>query len=162
MTSRLAAVRQVDRTPGRFFQSGSPALGWALGGAVGVKLARPAAPVVALVGDGSFNFGIPTAALWSARRMGAPFVTVILNNHSYYASKRPVQSLYPDGAAAGADDFPEADLSPEPDYALLARACGGDGRVVETPGDAGDALRWALGRAAEGVCVVLDVRLPRP
>jgi acetolactate synthase I/II/III large subunit len=162
VTSRLAAVRQIDRAPGRFFQTGSPALGWALGAAIGVKLARPAAPVLALVGDGSFNFGVPTAALWSARRMQAPFVTLILNNHSYYASKRPVQTLYPEGAAALADDFPEADLSPELDYVTLARACGGDGRVVSAPDEVGEALRWAFGLAADGCCVVLDVRLPRP
>ena len=162
VTGRLAAVRQIDRAPGRFFQTGSPALGWALGAAVGVKLARPAAPVVALVGDGSFNFGVPTAALWSARRMRAPFVTVILNNHSYYASKRPVQTLYPEGAAALGDDFPEADLTPELDYVTLARACGGDGRVVESPAEVGEALRWGLRLASDGCSVVLDVRLPRP
>jgi acetolactate synthase-1/2/3 large subunit len=153
-------VRQLDRAPGRHFSSGAPALGWAVGAAVGAKLARPDAPVVAVCGDGAFNFGVPTAALWSARREGAPFVTVILNNHSYHASRRPVERLYPGGASARRQDFPETDLTPETDYALLAQACGGVGRVVEWPGDAGDALAWALEQAAAGCSAVLDVRLP--
>jgi acetolactate synthase I/II/III large subunit len=161
VTNRPAVVRQVGRAPGRQFSSGSPALGFAIGGAIGVKLARPEAPVVAVCGDGSFNFGVPTAALWTARRVGAPFVTVVLNNHAYHASKRPVLSLYPDGAAAAAQDFPETELTPETDYALLARACGAEGRAVDAPGDIGDAVRWALAEAAHGRCVVLDARLPQ-
>ncbi|MBV8789056.1 MAG: thiamine pyrophosphate-requiring protein, partial [Mycobacterium sp.] len=86
VTNRPAVARQVLRAPGHFFDTGAPALGWALGGAFGVKLARPETPVVAICGDGSFNFGVPSAALWSAHRHGAPFVTVVLNNQSYLAS----------------------------------------------------------------------------
>ena len=162
VTNRPAVARQVCRGPGCYFQTGAPALGWAVGAAIGIKLAKPAQPVVAVCGDGSFNFGVPNAALWTAHRAGAPFVTVILNNRSYYASKRPVLRLYPKGAAAAADDFPETELSPAIDYVLLARACGGDGRVVEAPRDLGDALTWALGEADHGRCTVLDARLPRP
>jgi acetolactate synthase-1/2/3 large subunit len=162
VTSRAALHRQLRRAPGHYFQTGSPALGWAIGGAIGIKLARREAPVVAVCGDGSFNFGVPTAAMWAAHRVGAPFVAVVLNNHSYYASKRPVQSLYPDGAAVSGGDFPETELTPETDYALLARACGGEGRAVDAPADLPEALRWALAEASHGRCVVIDARLPRP
>jgi acetolactate synthase I/II/III large subunit len=162
VTSRGALARQLSRPPGHYFQTGSPALGWAMGGAIGIGLARREAPVVVVCGDGSFNFGVPTAALWSAHRVRAPFATVILNNRSYYASKRPVQTLYPDGAAAAGDDFPETALAPDPDYARLAEACGGAGRAVEGPGDLGDAVRWALAEVRHGRCAVLDARLPRP
>jgi acetolactate synthase I/II/III large subunit len=139
-----------------------PALGWALGGALGVKLARPEAPVVAVCGDGSFNFSVPTAALWSAHRYYAPFLAVVLNNHSYYASKLPVMDLYPDGVSVRANDFPETQLTPNTDYAALAKACGGTGQTVETPQDMGEAIGWALGEADQGRCAVLDVRLPQP
>jgi len=162
VTSRAALHRQLHRAPGRYFQAGSPALGWAIGGAIGIKLARREAPVVAVCGDGAFNFGVPTAALWAAHRAGAPFVAVVLNNRSYYASKRPVQSLYPEGAAVAANDFPETELTPETDYALLARACGGEGRRVDAPADLPDALRWAVTESSHGRCVVIDARLPRP
>lgn len=161
VTNRPAVGRQVPRPPGQLFDTGAPALGWALGGAFGVKLARPGAPVVAICGDGSFNFGVPTAAMWSAHRYGAPYVTVVLNNQSYLASKLPVLNLYPDGVSVRDNDFPETQLTPVTDYAALAEACGGSGRVVHTPQDMGDCLRWALTEAGEGRCAVLDVRLPQ-
>lgn len=161
VTNRPAVARQVRRPPGQLFDTGAPALGWALGGAFGIKLARPHAPVVAICGDGSFNFGVPTAALWSAHRYGAPFVTVVLNNHSYLASKTPVTELYPQGISVRDNDFPETRLTPETDYAALARACGGSGRDVHTPAQMCEAIGWALGEAGQGRCAVLDVRLPQ-
>ncbi len=161
VTNRPAVARQVRRPPGQLFDTGAPALGWALGGAFGIKLARPHAPVVAICGDGSFNFGVPTAALWSAHRYGAPFVTVVLNNHSYLASKTPVTELYPQGISVRDNDFPETRLTPETDYAVLARACGGSGRDVHTPAQMREAIGWALDEAGQGRCAVLDVRLPQ-
>jgi acetolactate synthase-1/2/3 large subunit len=162
VTNRPAVGRQVRRQPGRLFDTRAPAPGWALGGTLGVKLARPDVPVVAVCGDGSFNFIVPTAALWSAHRYGAPFVTVVLNNHSYWASKLPVMELYPDGVSVQTNDFPETQLTPDTDYAALAKACGGTGRTVHTPQDMDDAVRWALAEADQGRCAVLDVRLPQP
>lgn len=162
VTNRAAVARQVRRAPGHLFDTGAPALGWALGGAFGVKLARPEAPVVAICGDGSFNFGVPTAALWSAHRHGAPFVTVVLNNRSYLASKLPVMGLYPDGVSVRENDFGETRLTPDTDYAALAKACGGSGRSVHTPAEMSDAVKWALAEAEQGRCAVLDVRLPEP
>lgn len=161
VTNRPAVGRQVRRQPGHFFDTGAPALGWALGGALGVKLARPRAPVVALCGDGSFNFSVPTAALWSAHRYGAAFVAVILNNHSYRASKLPVMRLYPNGISVREKDFAETQLGPDIDYAALAGACGGAGRAVDTPQHMEEAIRWALVEAGQGRCAVLDVRLPQ-
>ncbi|OBI06690.1 acetolactate synthase [Mycobacterium sp. E2462] len=162
VTNRPAVGRQVLRPPGRFFDTGAPALGWVLGGAFGVKLAASDAPVVAICGDGSFNFSVPTAALWSAHRYRAPFVTVVLNNHSYWASKRPVMDLYPDGISVRENDFAETQLAPDTDYAALAAACGGSGRVVPSADDMAEAVAWALAEADAGRCTVLDVRLPQP
>jgi acetolactate synthase-1/2/3 large subunit len=162
VTNRPALGRQVHRPPGQFFDTGAPALGWALGGAFGMKLARPDAPVVAICGDGSFNFGVPTAALWSAHRYAAPFVTAVLNNHSYLASRLPVMNLYPNGISVRENDFPETRLTPDTDYAALAKACGGSGRTVLTPQDTAEAVEWALAEADEGRCAVVDVRLPQP
>jgi acetolactate synthase-1/2/3 large subunit len=162
VTNRPAVARQVPRQPGCFFDTGAPALGWALGGALGMKLARPKVPVVAVCGDGSFNFSVPTAALWSAHRYGAPFVTVVLNNHSYWASKLPVIDLYPDGVSVRTNEFPETQLMPDTDYVALAKACGGTGQAVHAARDMTDAIRWALTEADKGSCALLDVRLPQP
>jgi len=160
VTARSALIRQIDREPGSFFDTGSPALGWAVGGAMGVKLARPDAPVFAVCGDGSFNFGVPTAAIWSAHRARAPFIAVILNNSSYRASRLPVQRLYPGGAGEAEGSFPETDLSPAPDYVALASAYGGGGRVVHTAAELPDAVEYCLAVEADQRCAVLDIRLP--
>src|SRR5207253_9136248 len=127
------------------FSTGAPALGAALGGALGVRLARPGAPVVVICCDGAFNFGIPTAAFFTAHRSGAPFLTVILNNGAYRASQYPVRNLYPNGAAVARNDFPETELAPAPDYVQLARACGGDGEVVSRPPEMAAAVERGLG-----------------
>lgn len=67
--------------PGSVLTSGGSALGWALGASVGAYLggkvkshqvegARPYELVVAIVGDGSFMFGVPSSAYWMARKYG--------------------------------------------------------------------------------------------
>ena len=56
---------------------GMAGLGWGLPMAIGAKIARPDAPVFALVGDGGF------AHVWSeletARRLGTHLVVAVLN-----------------------------------------------------------------------------------
>lgn len=160
VTNRPAVLRQVDREPGFYYATGSPALGWAVAGAMGVKLARPESPVVAVCGDGSFNFSVPTAAIWSAQRAGAPFTVVILNNRAYRASRLPVQRLYPGGAADAEGSFPETDLGPGPSYVDLARAYGGDGWVVRSADDLPEAVEHGLALQADGRCAVIDIQLP--
>src|SRR5438876_10661883 len=58
------------------------ALGWGVGAAIGVKLARPDNQVVCLQGDGGFLFG-QTEALWTMSRYDIPIIVVIFNNRSY-------------------------------------------------------------------------------
>jgi len=48
-------------TPGSYFSSGGAGLGWGINAAIGAKLARPQADVIALVGDGCFLFGVRAA-----------------------------------------------------------------------------------------------------
>lgn len=62
--------------PGAMITSGGSSLGWALGAAVGASLSRRAVGdgtsqpdlIVAIVGDGSFMFGVPSSVYWMARR----------------------------------------------------------------------------------------------
>jgi thiamine pyrophosphate-dependent acetolactate synthase large subunit-like protein len=63
--------------PGSLLTSGGSSLGWALGAAVGAHMGGEVAGaehgkgydlVVAIVGDGSFLFGVPSSAYWMARR----------------------------------------------------------------------------------------------
>ena len=88
VTNMASVTRQVERArPGTMFHSGGSSLGWALGASIGAKLASPDKVVAALVGDGSFIFGCPTAALWMSHAYNAPFLCVIFNNQRYNASR---------------------------------------------------------------------------
>ncbi|HEY0582698.1 MAG TPA: thiamine pyrophosphate-dependent enzyme, partial [Chloroflexota bacterium] len=139
--------------------AGAPGLGWALGAAVGVRLAAPDKTVVALVGDGSFVFGSPVAALWAAQQSAAPFLTVVLNNAGYNASKVPVLGLFPDGASRRANAFPGVRFPTPPDYAVLARSCHAYGERVDDPAELGPAIERALAAVRAGQAAVLDVVL---
>jgi acetolactate synthase-1/2/3 large subunit len=160
ITNATAAQRFIERDqPGSLLQQGAPGLGWALGAAIGAKLADPARVPVALVGDGSFVFGSPIAALWAAEQARTPFLTVIFNNAGYNASKVPVQQLFPAGASVRSDDFTGVRLGPPPDYALLAQSCRAFGERVDDPAELPAALRRALGAVECGQAAVLDVIL---
>jgi acetolactate synthase I/II/III large subunit len=157
-TSAEAIRRHLRRDkPGTLLGSGGPGLGWALGAAVGAKLAQPDRDVVALCGDGAFIFGSPIAALWAAHHMRTPCLTVIIDNRGYRASKEPVVSLFPDGVSVRTDEFPGVRFTNPPDYALLARACHAHGERVEDPDELPAALERALRAARGGTSAVVDV-----
>jgi acetolactate synthase-1/2/3 large subunit len=160
VTSNVVTWRYVGaREPGCWFGSGGSALGWGLGAALGVKLARPDRPVVALVGDGCFLFGAPVAALWAAQAQAAPILVVIFDNARYQATRRPLVGAYPDGASVRTGRFVGIDLVPTPRYDLIARSVGAEGERVEDPAELMAALRRALARVRGGQTAVVDVAL---
>src|SRR5439155_523026 len=72
--------------PGSYFGSPhSSGLGFGLGAALGVKLARPDATVIATVGDGAYFFGEPLSCLFVQRAHALPILTVIFNNQQWEA-----------------------------------------------------------------------------
>jgi acetolactate synthase-1/2/3 large subunit len=162
LTSSAAVWSHVDSTaPGTMFGSGGSSLGWGLGAALGHKLARPDRPVVLLVGDGSFVFGEPLAALWASRMHDAPILVVIFNNGAYNANKAPLRSAYPEGYSVQGEHFVGTDLLPAPRYDLLAAVVGAIGERVDDPGQLMPALRRALDSVRAGRSVIVDVILAR-
>jgi acetolactate synthase-1/2/3 large subunit len=157
--TNLPAVRRHIRRerPGSVVSPIGPGLGWPLGGAVGVKLAAPEKLVVSVMGDGSFMFGSPIAALYAAQTAKAPFLTVILNNCGYNASKSPVLSLFPNGASARENAFPGVRFQGPPDHAALARSCHAYGERVEDPAEVAPAIARAIAAVEQGQSAVLDV-----
>jgi acetolactate synthase-1/2/3 large subunit len=159
VTNASAVYEGLERTrPCTLTGAGAPGLGFALGGALGVKLARPGRRVITVTGDGSFLFGVPTSALMMAAEWGTPFLAVILNNKGYRASRLPVYGLFPDGASARRKTAVGTRFSWAPDYPALAAACHAHGERVERAEDLVPALRRALeavdaGRAAVVECV---------
>ena len=73
------------------------------------RLARnwhnPDSEVIALVGDGSFVFGIPSSAYWVARIYAASFLTVIANSGGCRSPSIQPDSFTAEGAAERVDHF---------------------------------------------------------
>ena len=71
-----------SRQPETFWMSnGLSGMSYGLSAAIGAKLARPDAPVMAVVGDGGFSMN--AQELETAERVGAPFITLVLEDGSY-------------------------------------------------------------------------------
>lgn len=142
----------------RFGSSPAGGLGWGLGAALGVKLARPDQRVVAVVGDGSYMFGNPTPAHFVSQAHGLPTLTIILNNRMWAAVRQATLNLYPDGAAARSNQAPLTYLEPAPEYQLIVEASGGYGEKVERARDLPAAIARALDAVDnEGRQAVLNV-----
>lgn len=161
-TNDMLVREHLDRRlPGSIHAIGAAGLGWAMGAALGVKLAEPDREVVAFCGDGTFMFSAPLAALWTARDVGAPFLTVVLNNHGYRAAMFPVRLLFPAGASVAAKDFTGTVFQESVDFAAAARACGAFGATVTEPGQLAGAIEEARAAVRDGVCAVVDVHIER-
>ncbi|WP_199257248.1 acetolactate synthase catalytic subunit [Pantoea sp. BAV 3049] len=130
LTARAVGARFI--TP-----RGLAGLGWGFPYAMGAKLARPEAPVFALVGDGGF------AHVWSeletARRMGINVVLVVLNNQILGYEKHAEKALF--GDYSDACDFQPVD------HAAIAIACGCEGVKIDRPDDFLPVLKKAFSTA---------------
>lgn len=140
------ALEEISVTKPMTYFSHSPAggLGWSMGAALGAKLARPEATVVACVGDGTYMFGNPTPTHFVGRAMDLPVLTIVFNNARWAAVHRATLSMYPDGAAARDNAPPFSCLEPSPDFEKLVEASGGYGEKVSEPGEIEAALRRGL------------------
>jgi len=147
--------------PGSLFTSGGGSLGYHGGAAIGAKLARPEATVIALCGDGSFMFSVPSSVHWIARAYNTPFLTVIFNNRGWKSPKLSALAVHPDGFASRANTL-DVSFEPPADYAGIAAAAGGAwGRIVRRPEDLEGALVAALHAVrVERRCAVVDVWVP--
>ena len=182
VTNQVPMTEQLQLTrPGSHLTKGGSGLGWACGAAVGVKLAtalydvsdRPhlrrraaddAEPFVcSITGDGSFVFSVPTAVYWASHRHGCPFLTVILDNGGWRATRSCLADVHPQGAANKASNA-ELGISLEedgPDYSGVAKAAANGHlwtKKVTRVGELEPALREAVRVVAEEkISAVLDV-----
>ncbi len=141
---------------GAYNRNGGSFLGWGLGAPLGAKLADREKLIATVVGDGSFMFGVPTAALWASRRHKLPLLIVVLNNACYNSVRLATRDSYPHGVQA-ADGYVGVDLIDPPAFEKLAESCGAWGERVETPADLRPRLREALDIVREGRTAVLNI-----
>jgi benzoylformate decarboxylase len=147
ITSTIPLMRAMKfNEPGSFFSMRGGALGWAIGGALGIKLARPDRPVVCIVGDGAAMYGIQ--GLWTAAYYDLPVTYVICNNRSYRILKHfLVNYYYPTlGLKDRQSDYIGMDFSRHPlDCAGVAKGFGVESFRVEKPNELRVTLEKALG-----------------
>jgi benzoylformate decarboxylase len=74
-------ARVATRAPMGFVAVANGALGFGLAASIGLRMALPSRPVLALLGDGSATYSVQ--ALWSAARYGIGAVFVIVGNGRY-------------------------------------------------------------------------------
>jgi acetolactate synthase-1/2/3 large subunit len=159
VTHAPETARHLPRSlPGSLLSAGGASLGWGLGASIGVKLARPEAEVVCLVGDGSFLFGVPSAALWTSRQYHAPFLAIIYNNKGWAAAKDATRRQHPSGYAVRAGEFLSS-FGEGVDFAAIAAGAGGYGERVVRPEDVPAAVGRARRAVREGQTAVLDVAI---
>jgi acetolactate synthase-1/2/3 large subunit len=146
---------------GTMFTSGSSSLGWNGGAALGVKLANPDSKVVAMCGDGSYLFSIPSTVHWMARHYATPFLQVVFNNRGWKSPKLSTLAVHPAGYAARANDL-GLTFDPPPDYGGIAAAAGGALAIqVRTPSEVDEAIARAWKAVTdERRCAVIDAWLP--
>jgi len=134
---RLGAIAQPDG----YFGHRGWALGWGLGCAIGVRLAWPGRPTLAIVGDGAALYGIQS--LWTAAHYHIPVTFVIANNAQYQILKIGGRDLKLPNAVAG--HHLGLDLvKPEIDFVALSQAFGVPACRVTEPDALSDAVAESL------------------
>ena len=114
--------------PGSLFGNRGGGIGWGLPAAIGVQLALPHRPVVAMIGDGSAMYSIQ--ALWTAAHDQVPVTFVILNNRSYRILKQRLSAT--NGVAAQHGRYIGMELvQPAIDFCGLAQSLGVEAVAVD-------------------------------
>jgi acetolactate synthase-1/2/3 large subunit len=133
-----------SRHPETFWMSnGLSGMAYGLSAAIGAKLARPDTPVLAALGDGGFSMN--AQELETAERVGARFITVVLEDDSYSLIKlsQEGKKLKPY----------RTDFGPI-DTVKIAEACGVEGLRTTNPDELSAAAQRALDRRQSLVIAV--------
>ena len=138
LTSTHALPHYLRRQdPDSFYGLASGGLGFAIPGAVGISLAKPGRPVLAVVGDGSAMYSIQ--GLWTAAHLKLPITYVITNNRSYRIIKERLVSMQ------NCNQFIGMDMrDPAIDFCQLAGSMGIEAHRITEADDITPALQRAL------------------
>lgn len=120
--------------PGGFYSPAGASLGFGVPAAIGVQLADPTRPVVAVVGDGALQYAVP--ALWTAARYDVPLTIVVLRNDRYAVLEDYCEFL-------GVSGVPGLRV-PGIDSVALARGYGVTAHRAQRAQDVAEALTRAL------------------
>jgi acetolactate synthase-1/2/3 large subunit len=119
-------------------------LGYGLGLAMGAKLAMPDKLCINVWGDAAIGF--TGMDFETAVRERIPILSVLLNNFSMAIELKVMK--------VATEKYRSTDISG--DYAAMARAFGGHGERVTTPGEIVPAIRRAIKKTQEGTPALLE------
>jgi pyruvate dehydrogenase (quinone) len=139
-----------QRIIGSFNNAG---VGTALGQANGIQALDRSRQVIALCGDGGFNMLM--CEFLTAVHHKLPIKVIVYNNSAFGLITLEAESV-------GLPPFMEAIKFPNPDFAALARACGGHGFKAAKPGELRTVIGEALNVDGPAIvdCVVAADELP--
>jgi acetolactate synthase-1/2/3 large subunit len=133
-----------SQKPDTFWMSnGLSGMSYGISAAIGAKCARPDVPVLAAVGDGGFSMN--SQELESAKRIGAPFITVVLEDRSYSLIKLSQENKK-------LEQY-RTDFQPI-DSVKIAEACGIEGFRISDPKELPAGIMRALERNVSLVIAV--------
>ncbi len=121
--------------------------------AIAARAADRQAPVIAVLGDGTFGFHM--AELDTAVRYKLPFVAVVGNDATWNAEHQIQLRTYGAARAHGCELLPSR-------YDLVAEALGGHGELVTSAAELGPALERALGSGKPACVNVMIERVAAP
>ncbi len=139
--------------PERLINGPSGAIGSAIPFALAARLARPQAPVIATLGDGTFGFH--AMEIDTAVRYGIPFVLVVGNDATWNSEYQLQLRDYGPGRLLGCELLPSR-------YDEVAAVLGGYGANVAAAAELGPALQAALGSGLPACVNVSISRQPGP
>jgi acetolactate synthase I/II/III large subunit len=141
------------RAPRRLINGPAGAIGSALPFAAAAKLAFPQAPVIAMLGDGTFGFHM--AEIDTAVRCGLGYIAVIGNDATWNAEYQIQLRAYGAERARGCELLPTR-------YGAVAAAMGAHGEDVFSFAELGSALVRAVSSGKPACVNVMIERVPAP
>ena len=160
VSNRAFVNRYLSRSlPLSLFSADVGGLGTGFGFALGAKLALNDLLIVAIMGDGAFNYSPVTSGLGFVQEYKTPFLLVLLNNGGYAAQYRHVVKLFPNGYNANAGMIYGPRITPSPNYVRLVEAFDGFGIRVEEPSQLESALKLGIQKVMGGHMAVVDVMM---
>jgi acetolactate synthase I/II/III large subunit len=142
----LAPARRIINGPAGSIGSSIPF-------AIAARAAEPQAPVIAVMGDGTFGFHM--AEFDTAVRCNLPFVAVVGNDATWNAEHQIQLREYGPERTNGCDLLPSR-------YDLVAQALGGHGELVTGAADLPAALERAIASGKPACVNVIIERVPAP
>jgi tartronate-semialdehyde synthase len=131
-------------------------LGWEVPACMGIKLGKPGAQVVGIVGDYSFQFLLGDLA--TAVQNNVPYVMIMLNNGYLSLIRQPSKYIYEMNYAV---DIGYGD-GYGPDFVKIVEGFGGLGKRVIRPEEIKPALAWAVEESnRRKIPVLVEIREDR-